>query len=187
MVGFCSSLHPVVSKSEFCVSVLSDYSLHEAIWDRDVQSGSWEHGSLLEGLLRGVHAQSAPQGPRERREQDTLSGTKTSTRTYTTVQKFGVSNMVFVFERNNNFIQQGCIKFFKSDSKDIYNVTNDFNFRLMLFFWTSYNPEKKLSCFPQKYEAAQLFSSLIIRNVSWAENQHIMNDFWRIIWHWRLE
>ncbi len=31
-----------------------------------------------------------------------------------------------------------------------------------------------LSMFPQKYEAAQLFSTLIIiRNASWAANQHI--------------
>ncbi len=30
--------------------------------------------------------------------------------------------------------------------------------------------------------AEQLFSSLIIRNVSWATNRHI-----RIIWHWRLD
>ncbi len=46
----------------------------------------------------------------------------------------------------------------------------------MLFFWTFYsskNPEKK-SMFPQKYEAAWLFSTLIIIiNVCWAANQHI--------------
>ncbi len=49
----------------------------------------------------------------------------------------------------------------------------------MLFFWTFYssvNPEKyNESQFLQKYEAAQLFSTLlIIRNVSWAANQHII-------------
>ncbi len=33
---------------------------------------------------------------------------------------------------------------------------------------------KNVSWFPQKYEATQLFSALIIiRNVSWAANQHI--------------
>ncbi len=46
----------------------------------------------------------------------------------------------------------------------------------MLFFWTFYssvNPEK--SRFTQKYWAAQLFSTLIIiRNVFWAANQHII-------------
>ncbi len=47
---------------------------------------------------------------------------------------------------------------------------------------------KNVSWFPQKYGAAQLFSTLIIiRNVSWAANQHINDDFWRIMWHWRLE
>ncbi len=55
----------------------------------------------------------------------------------------------------------------KSDSKDIYNVTND--------FYSSQNPEKQnVSRFPQKYWVAQLFSTLIIiRNVSWAANQNI--------------
>ncbi len=47
----------------------------------------------------------------------------------------------------------------------------------MLFFWTFYlskNPEKKVLWFPQKYEAAQLFSTLmIIRNDSWAASHHI--------------
>ncbi len=39
----------------------------------------------------------------------------------------------------------------------------------MLFY-----PDKKVSQYPQKYEAAQLFSTLmILRNVSWAANQHI--------------
>ncbi len=45
----------------------------------------------------------------------------------------------------NTFIQQGCIKLSKGVSKDIYNVTKDFYFKYMLFFWTlcsSKNPEK---------------------------------------------
>ncbi len=29
----------------------------------------------------------------------------------------------------NTFIDQGCIKLIKSDSKDIHNVTNDFYFK----------------------------------------------------------
>jgi len=36
---------------------------------------------------------------------------------------------------------------------------------------------------PQKYKAAQLFSTMII-NVSWAPN---WNEFWRIMWPWRLQ
>ncbi len=45
----------------------------------------------------------------------------------------------------------------------------------MLFFWIFYllNNPKKISQFPQKYWAAQLFSTLLI-NVSWAANQHII-------------
>ncbi len=39
--------------------------------------------------------------------------------------------------------------------------------------WNKCCSEKKVSPIPQKYEAAQLFSTLIIRNVSWAANQHI--------------
>ncbi len=48
----------------------------------------------------------------------------------------------------------------------------------MLFLWTSIkkkkkNTEQNVWWFPQKYEAA--FSTLIIiRNVSWAANQHII-------------
>ncbi len=55
--------------------------------------------------------------------------------TYNTIQKFGVSNgFLFFFGKNNTFIQQRCIQFLKSDSKDIYNVTNDLHFRLILFY-----------------------------------------------------
>ncbi len=49
----------------------------------------------------------------------------------------------------------------------------------MLFFWTFYsskNPENNVSQFPHKYEAAQLFSTMIInknKTKYWALNQHI--------------
>ncbi len=48
----------------------------------------------------------------------------------------------------------------------------------MLFLWTFYSPKNpkkyNVSQFSQKYWAAQLLSTLIlIRNVSWAVNQHI--------------
>ncbi len=52
---------------------------------------------------------------------------------FTTIQKLGVSKIIF-FQEINTFIHQQCIKLIKSDSKDIYNV-----------FWTFYssvNPEK---------------------------------------------
>ncbi len=45
---------------------------------------------------------------------------------YTIIQKFVVSKIFF--KDINTFIQQGCIKLIKSDSKDIYNVTKDFYF-----------------------------------------------------------
>ncbi len=76
-----------------------------------------------------------------------------------------------------NFIQQGCINLIKSDSKDIYNVKKRFYFNKccsfeLLFVKESWN--KMYYSFHKKYEAAQLFSTLIInRNVSWALNQHI--------------
>ncbi len=63
-----------------------------------------------------------------------------------------------------SFVPQRCIKCIKSESKDICNSDKTFHF-------TSMKPEKiNESLFPQKYEAAQLFSTLIIRNVSWAAN-----------------
>ncbi len=48
----------------------------------------------------------------------------------------------------------------------------------MLFFWIIFQDlwilKNKIWWFPQKYEAAQLFSTLIIiRNVCWAANQYI--------------
>ncbi len=47
----------------------------------------------------------------------------------------------------------------------------------MLIFWTFYlpkNPENCIKKFLQKYEAAQLFSTLILMsNIPWAANQHI--------------
>ncbi len=42
---------------------------------------------------------------------------------YTTVQKFGVTGF-FLFS-----IQKGCVQLIKSESKDIYNVTNGFYFK----------------------------------------------------------
>ncbi len=39
------------------------------------------------------------------------------------------SSKVFFLNEINIFIQQRCIKFIKSDSKDIYNLTKDFYFK----------------------------------------------------------
>ncbi len=39
---------------------------------------------------------------------------------YATIQKYGVSKCFF--QEINTFIQQGCIKFIKSDSKVIFNL-----------------------------------------------------------------
>ncbi len=48
------------------------------------------------------------------------------TDTFNTIQMFGVRKLNNNNNNNNNnnstFIQQGCIKLIKSDSKDIYNV-----------------------------------------------------------------
>ncbi len=41
--------------------------------------------------------------------------------------------LFYFFERNNTFIQQGQIQLIESDSKDIYNVTKDLYFKLMVF------------------------------------------------------
>ncbi len=41
----------------------------------------------------------------------------------------------------------------KSDSEDIFNITKDFYFRKILFFWTFYSsndPENNASQFPPK-------------------------------------
>ncbi len=65
----------------------------------------------------------------------------------------------------------------KSDSKDTYDVTKDFYFQInavLLNFLFKESWKKKIyHCFHKRYLAEQLFLLLIIRNVSWAENQHI--------------
>ncbi len=79
--------------------------------------------------------------------------------------------------RKQYFIQQGNIALIKNDRKDIYGYKKIIYFKRMPFFELSiYIIEswKKKSRLPQKCEAAQLFSTLlIIRNVTWAANQHI--------------
>ncbi len=69
----------------------------------------------------------------------------------------------------------------KSDIRHLYNCKTflfQINAVLLKFLFISESRS-------QKYEAAKLFSTLIIiRNVSWAAYQ---NDFCRIMWHWRLE
>ncbi len=71
-----------------------------------------------------------------------------------------------------NFIQKTCIKLIKSDTKYMYNVIKVFisnkccSFQLIFIKVT-----KMFSRFPQKN--SNLFSRLIIRNVSSAANQHI--------------
>ncbi len=44
--------------------------------------------------------------------------------------------------------------------------------------------EKK---FQQKYQAAQLFSALIITRRVLSSKSIYQNDVWRIMWHWRLD
>ncbi len=65
-----------------------------------------------------------------------------------------------------------CIKLIKNDNKNIYNVTKDFQINAVPLIF--YSLKRILKKNPQKYEAAQLFSTLIMRsNISWAANQHI--------------
>jgi len=52
---------------------------------------------------------------------------------YNIIQKFGVSKILFL-KKVNAFIQQGCIKLIRRDSKDIYSVTEDLYFKEMLSF-----------------------------------------------------
>ncbi len=65
----------------------------------------------------------------------------------------------------------------KSDSKDFYIVTKDLfqiNAVLLKFILFKESVKTKLTTVSTKYEAAQLFLTLIIiRNVSWAANHYI--------------
>ncbi len=68
-----------------------------------------------------------------------------------------------------------CFKLIKSGSKDIYHVTKPI-FQINVELPIHQRIMKKIyHSFHKKYEAAQLFSTLIIiRNVSWAANLHII-------------
>ncbi len=62
----------------------------------------------------------------------------------------------------NTFIMQGCVKLIKSNSKDIYNVQN-----ISVYILKIIEIDYK-KCFLSTNSAYQ-------------------NDFWRNMWHWRLE
>ncbi len=92
---------------------------------------------------------------------------------YTTVQKIGVSKISFLNK---------LILLFRKDALNWSEVTvkvciKYFYFKKCRSFELPVHQRIKKYQFPQKYEAAQPFSMLmmiiIIRNVSWAANQHI--------------
>ncbi len=70
----------------------------------------------------------------------------------------------------------------KVNSKVIY-IVKRFIFQINVFLELSIHQrvlKESVSQFLQKYKAAQLFSKWIMINVSWAANNHIMNDFYRM-------
>ncbi len=88
-----------------------------------------------------------------------------------------IFNFMYVciyFKEITTFIQQGCIKLIKSDTKrDIYNVTKDL-FQICCSFEKK-NYLRILKIIFIKVLRSTLFPTLIIIiiNVSWAANQHI--------------
>ncbi len=87
-------------------------------------------------------------------------------------KSLGLVRLWFLFfpKEMDTFIQQECIQLFESDSKDIY-ATKDLNKKnavLLKFLFI------KESC----KNLIQLFL-LSTKSAYW-------NDFWKIIWHWRL-
>jgi len=83
-----------------------------------------------------------------------------------TITMFGFSKVFFL----NTFIQQGCIKWNKSDNKEIDNNTKHFCFKSMLFFLTFYSSEEeKKMChgFHKniKHDLEQISTLLTKRNV----------------------
>ncbi len=72
----------------------------------------------------------------------------------------------------STFIQQIYIKLIKSDRKDILLLQKCPN--KCYFFYSSKNPENTCITVSTKILGSTIFSTLIIiRNVSWAANQHI--------------
>ncbi len=77
-------------------------------------------------------------------------------------------------KKNYAFFQQGHIKWIKSDSEDIYHVTNISNkccsLKLYILIKESLTNISK-NVFPQTYSAAQLFSTFDINNNMFPEHQ----------------
>ncbi len=71
-------------------------------------------------------------------------------------------------EEMNTFIQQGCIQLIKSDSN-------------ILFL----NSEKNMSQVPKK--KIKQFFNIDNNKKCFLSIKSYLNDFWRIMWHWRPE
>ncbi len=75
---------------------------------------------------------------------------------------------IFFWEKWILLLSEGMVKLIKSKSKHIYNVTNHFYSKQMLFLWTfnsSKNPEKMYHGFHRNIIINQLFPALIKINV----------------------
>ncbi len=88
-------------------------------------------------------------------------------------------SLFYFFKEMNTFIQHWCIKLIKSDSKDIYNATKDFDWKLILLFWTFYspkNPDKTFSCDFLK-SSKTVFNNKNNRNcfLRWFLKDHVCN------------
>ncbi len=91
--------------------------------------------------------------------------------------------LFFFYFYINTLVQQIHLKLIKSDSNDIYNVTNIFIFKINAVFRTflqrSYISTKILI----SINSVCNIVTLIIINVLVTSAYY--NDFWRIMWHWR--
>ncbi len=76
---------------------------------------------------------------------------------YTTIKKFRVCIFVFFLKESNTFISEGCVKWIKGDSKDLYCEKN-------FLFWTNavlFNfvfidkSNKSITCSKKQYEEFQ--------------------------------
>ncbi len=69
----------------------------------------------------------------------------------TTIQKFGVSILFNFFKEINTFIQEGCVKWIKGESKDFLFGTNAVIFNFVFIDESN----KSITCSKKQYEEFQ--------------------------------
>ncbi len=97
---------------------------------------------------------------------------------------------LFIYYHSRVWGQQGCINLIKSDRKEVNNVTKYFYFKYILFFLTFYsskNNENNVTISRKILSSTAVFNIDNNKKCFLSSKSAYLNDFWRIMWHWRLD